>query len=163
MPKVLKRPWTDDEDEIILGLVQRHGPRRWNTLANYVPGRCGKQCRERWMNHLRPEIKNEPWSVAEDLILTEGVVTYGTKWTKIVENLPGRSDNSAKNRWNSKLKTCRSQSSDEVKSNTESNDEVSIASECGKVISRAVGESRTTNVSKRVRCPDKMSISFILN
>jgi hypothetical protein len=59
----------------------------------------GKQCRERWCNHLDPTLKKEPWSEEEDRILRESQASMGNKWTKITELLPGRPENSIKNRW----------------------------------------------------------------
>lgn len=54
--KTLKRPWTEAEDELIRRLVDEFGPKNWTKIAKYVPDRQGKQCRERWFNHLDPTI-----------------------------------------------------------------------------------------------------------
>jgi hypothetical protein len=77
------------------------GIARWSEIAKQVPGRIGKQCRERWFNHLDPEIKKSDWTPEEDAKLIEGQAKLGNKWSLIAkEFLPGRPENAVKNRWN---------------------------------------------------------------
>jgi len=59
---IVKRPWTSEEDEAVLAHVEKYGPRGWSRIALAIPGRKGKQCRERWHNHLKPEIRKDPWT-----------------------------------------------------------------------------------------------------
>ncbi|CAD8068300.1 unnamed protein product [Paramecium sonneborni] len=66
---IRKRPWTDEEDLRVLELVQEFGPQKWTQIAQYLEGRIGKQCRERWHNHLNPSIKKTPWEEDEEWIL----------------------------------------------------------------------------------------------
>lgn len=99
--KQKKGPWTEDEDRLVCQLVQINGPKKWSTLAAYVPGRTGKQCRERWVNHLSPDVNKGEWTEAEELRLIEEHERLGNQWCKIAQTLPGRSENAVKNRWNS--------------------------------------------------------------
>ena len=102
-PALLKGSWTRQEDETIIKYVAHHGTKSWARLAALLPGRIGKQCRERWVNHLNPTINHGPWTPAEDQLLIDLHSQFGNHWTKIGEMMPSRSDNAIKNRWNSTL------------------------------------------------------------
>lgn len=100
-PRICRGHWTKNEDSIMRHIVKQTGPRQWTTVAKYLPGRTGKQCRERWKNHLAPDIHKGPWSKEEDTILLEQRSKVGNKWSHIARRLPGRTENAIKNRWNS--------------------------------------------------------------
>ena len=57
-----KRSWTEEEDEMLMRVVEKYGPNRWSFIARFIPNRMGKQCRERWYNHLDPSINKDKWS-----------------------------------------------------------------------------------------------------
>lgn len=75
-----KRSWTTEEDAYLIKLVQKYGPQKWTTISENLPGRIGKQCRERWHNHLNPDIKKEDWSDHEEWILFLAHKTLGNRW-----------------------------------------------------------------------------------
>ena len=103
-PDLVKGPWSPVEDEALTNLVALHGIKGWSLIASKLPGRIGKQCRERWFNHLDPNIKKDAWSAEDDATIMTAVANIGPKWAEIAKLLHGRSDNAIKNRYNSSIR-----------------------------------------------------------
>lgn len=103
---VKRGPWSPEEDDALRSYVQRHGSGgNWITMPKKAGlKRCGKSCRLRWLNYLRPDIRHGGFTAEEDAVIMSLYAQLGSKWSLIASQMEGRTDNDVKNHWNTKLK-----------------------------------------------------------
>ncbi|KAG5253577.1 transcription factor GAMYB [Salix suchowensis] len=100
-----KGPWTSVEDAILIDYVKKHGEGNWNSVQKHSGlFRCGKSCRLRWANHLRPDLKKGSFTPEEENRIIQLHANMGNKWARMAAELPGRTDNEIKNYWNTRTK-----------------------------------------------------------
>ena len=107
--------WSDIEDEALKEIVAKTGPHSWVQIGKELNAllyenkeiRDGRQCKERWINHLDPDLIKGKWTSQEDLIILEKQKEIGNKWSDISRDLKGRTENSVKNRWNALIKKAK--------------------------------------------------------
>jgi Myb-like DNA-binding domain len=101
--------WATEEDKVLESLIKKYGNKAWAGISREINKifhngnafRNGRQCRERYYNHINPSLKKGNWKIEEDLHILEMQSTNGNKWSKIAKSLPGRNENQVKNRWKS--------------------------------------------------------------
>jgi hypothetical protein len=103
-PGLTKGPWSIEEDRKLLQWVKKEGACKWTTCAEFIKGRSGKQCRERWLNTLNPNVKKGGWEPEEDFLIFKLFSQFGSQWSKICVYFERRTENSIKNRFYSTLR-----------------------------------------------------------
>ncbi|CAN6351862.1 unnamed protein product [Urochloa humidicola] len=146
--KLRKGLWSPEEDEKLVAYMLRSGQGSWSDVArNAGLQRCGKSCRLRWINYLRPDLKRGAFSPHEEELIVSLHAILGNRWSQIAARLPGRTDNEIKNFWNStikkRLKNCSSASSPAATTDCASPPEPN----CGKV-------TGGVDIGGAASCPD---------
>ncbi|KAH7373489.1 hypothetical protein KP509_17G059200 [Ceratopteris richardii] len=139
--RLRKGLWSPDEDEKLRACIAQHSSGSWSDIARKAGlQRCGKSCRRRWMNHLRPDLKHEKFSEEEVRLIIKLHDSLGNKWSEIATYLVGRTDNDVKNLWNTQIKRQLKNSNYEMSSKLEN-----FASSSGLPFSMDVDHDSTKN------------------
>ncbi|CAN0896924.1 Transcription factor MYB3 [Linum grandiflorum] len=126
---VRKGAWSKEEDDKLRDYVTRYGHWNWRELPRFAGlDRCGKSCRLRWMNYLRPDLKHGNFSAEEDELIFKLYDELGTKWSAIASKMPGRTDNEIKNYWHAHLKKRAGWTSSKIQNITGSSPSTSSSS-----------------------------------
>ncbi|KAE8704272.1 MYB330 protein [Hibiscus syriacus] len=141
--KVKRGPWSAQEDLRLITFIQKHGHQNWRSLPKQAGLlRCGKSCRLRWINYLRPNVKRGNFSKEEEETIIRLHDSLGNKWSKIASHLAGRTDNEIKNVWNTHLKKRLAPKNGKTPQNDESKES---SSSCSCVTSEEVNKAEISD------------------
>nr|KYP39120.1 Myb-related protein Zm1 [Cajanus cajan] len=126
--QVKRGPWSPSEDLKLIAFIQKYGHENWRALPKQAGlMRCGKSCRLRWINYLRPDVKRGNFTQEEEETIIRLHKALGNKWSKIASCLPGRTDNEIKNVWNTHIKKRKSSNSKQDSDKQVSNELIIIS------------------------------------
>uniref|UniRef100_A0A453LGT7 Uncharacterized protein n=1 Tax=Aegilops tauschii subsp. strangulata TaxID=200361 RepID=A0A453LGT7_AEGTS len=163
-----KGAWTKEEDDRLTAYIKAHGEGCWRSLPKAAGLlRCGKSCRLRWINYLRPDLKRGNFSDEEDELIIKLHSLLGNKWSLIAGRLPGRTDNEIKNYWNTHIRrkltsrgidpvTHRAINSDHAASNITISFEAAQRDDKGAVFRRDAEPTKAAAaaITHPLKCPD---------
>ncbi|KAL7199114.1 hypothetical protein ACSBR2_021402 [Camellia fascicularis] len=118
MEFIRKGPWTEEEDLKLINYITIYGEGPWNSVAQCAGlNRTGKSCRLRWLNYLRPDVRRGNLTLQEQFLILHLHLRWGNRWSKIAQQLPGRTDNEIKNYWRTRIQKQAKQLNCDVNSN----------------------------------------------
>lgn len=147
--KAPRKYWSAEEDVMIVQCIRVEGMKKWADIAARLPDRHAKQVRERYVNHLDPAIRKDPWTKEEDDILQSAYARLGSQWTEISKLLAGRSDNHIKNRWHATLKRRVAQKQASALSGAGTGDAATAAASSASSSSESAAASAALDVPKQ--------------
>ncbi|KAK0597944.1 hypothetical protein LWI29_030068 [Acer saccharum] len=153
---VKRGPWSPEEDLKLFSFVQKNGHENWRNLPKLAGlSRCGKSCRLRWINYLRPDVKRGNFTIEEENTIIQLHATLGNKWAKIAAALPGRTDNEIKNVWNTSLKKKLLNFKRGAKNYYQSKESISMVSSTS---SSSTTTSNISSLGKRSRAESELDV-----
>ena len=153
-----RKKFSFEEDELLKQLVNKFGLKKWKLIAQKLPGRTGRQCRDRYMNYLNPGFFHGQWSKNEDELLLAKYIELGPKWSQIKKFFNNRNANSIKNRWNyfisKQINNNNEMIKDLNKENTIKKDEL---------INNNNIQAKDTKIENSIKIPPSFELFHILN
>ncbi|KAJ4867528.1 Transcription factor MYB39 [Raphanus sativus] len=143
---VKKGPWMPEEDDKLMAYIHKNGYGKWRSIPNLAGlNRCGKSCRLRWMNYLRPDIRRGEFTDEEESTIVKLHALLGNKWSKIASHLPGRTDNEIKNYWNTHMRKKMLQMGIDPITHEPRTNDLSPIRDVSKMLAAAIGNGQFGN------------------